>query len=103
MSNPYIDFQLDELSIEIISERMKLLGLDFKKDFDKYFQKIISKEMEARGFNSCDETTCKVKRKAFKKTLSPKKNAFIQCLATKKNTTLSNVICILLLKSGKVD
>lgn len=94
----YIDFHLDELSIEIISQRMNAAGLDFNKDFDKYFQRVVTEEMEGRNFNSCDETTCTVKRKAFKKLISPRKTAFIQCLATKKKTTLSHVVVVLLLK-----
>jgi hypothetical protein len=98
MSETRIGFYLSDLVIEVISEKMKEHNLDYEKDFDKYFQKTVTHEIEKSGFKNCDTFSCRVKKNQFKNPLTTKKLAFIQCLSNKKSTTLSGAISVLLLR-----
>lgn len=97
-----VSYYLNELEIKIISEKMKEHGMVYEKDFEKYFQKVLSHEIEKSGFTGCDTFTCAVKKKEFRSPATKKKIDFLQCLANENSTTISSAISVLLLKGFQI-
>ena len=89
-----LSFYLSDFAQEIIEQKAKELGLDFKA----YSNKVLHKAMLDANFVKCNSKKSGTKRKNYQRHVTKKKHDFIHCLANKKSTTVSSVVELLLIK-----